>query len=334
MLTTITKLSGLTAPSGWEHSVREYLIEAAQAHCLSCTVDRLGNLLIQVPGKKKPKQPILLVASMDEPGLMIEEITEKGLLKFGLMGETGLRTILGRQIHAGDRGVKGVIGLKPIHLTGKEERKTLPKAEDLYIDLGVSTKADAENLTEVGEMGVFDQPILFLGEYGVFGKAMERSVGCAALLALMDEALPVDVTLAFTVQRQVGNRGAYALGYESPEGIAVVLELCPGDTAGEQLPKLGGGAVIPAMDAQTIFDRELVKRLTEGAKRGGASVQLRADVPVKGDGGAIQRGGAGQRVAAICCPADCIHAPGQRIDRRDVQQLPKLLLGFLEEEAQ
>ena len=330
MLTTIKTLSQLTAPSGWEHSARTYIQNFAAQLGFSCTVDRLGNLLVQVPGKNAPKGPILLAAQLDESGFMVEEITKEGLLKFGLMGSIARRNILGRQVLAGDGAHRGVVGLRPIHLTTAEERKKLPKVEDLYIDLGFADQKDTEAQIQPGESGVFAEPFRVLGDR-ILGKAMGRSVSCGVLLKLMEQELPVDVTMAFTVQHQVGCRGAYGIGAEQRDGVCVVLDLCPAASEREKQPGMGMGPVIPRMDKNAMFDTQLSNALISAAKE--LPVQRIARAETAGDGGAIQRSGSGKRVAALYCPVAYEKAPCQMIDPRDAEQMVSVLAAFLEEAA-
>lgn len=330
MLTTIKQLSQLTAPSGWENSVRNAIQAYADQRGFSYETDRLGNLLVHVPGANAPKVPIFLAAHMDEPGFMVEDITKEGLLKFGLMGSIARRNILGRQVLAGDNGYRGVVGLRPIHLTTAEDRKKLPKVEDLYIDLGFADKKETEAHIQLGESGVFAEPFRALGDK-VLGKAMSRSVGCAVLLKLMEQALPVDVTFVFTVQHHVGGRGAYGVG-AGYEGDYVVLDTCPGTSEDGNLPKLGKGPVIPRMDKTAMFDRKLTQKLLAAAKN--TPVQSVARTEVAGDGGAIQQSGHGNRVAALYCPAAYDKAPCQMVDSKDTERILAVLTGFLEEAVQ
>ena len=330
MLTTIAQLSNLTAPSGWENSVRDAIESYADQRGFSHETDRLGNLLVHVPGKKAPSEPILLAAHMDEPGFMVEEITKEGLLKFGLSGSIARRNILGRQVLAGDGGYHGVVGLRPIHLTTVEERKKLPKVEDLYIDLGFADKQETESNIQPGESGVFAEPFRMLGNK-VLGKAMSRSVSCAVLMKLMEQPLPVDVTMVFTVQHQVGCRGAYGVG-AGYEGNYVVLDACPGTSGDGALPKLGKGPVIPRMDKNAMFDRELTRKLLSAAKD--IPVQSVARTEVAGDGGMIQQSGHGNRVTALYCPMAYEKTPCQMIDPKDAEQMLAVLTAFLEEAAE
>lgn len=158
----------------------------------------------------------------------------------------------------------------------------------------------------------------------ILAKAMGRSVGCGALLALMERELPVDVTFVFTTQRQVGSRGAMAAAARLRPGASISLELCPGD--GEKQPKLGDGPVLPTVDKGAIYDRDLIELLKAAAP---GSVQPWASIETGGDGGVFQRAGGGAKTAAVCCPVRYLDAPNAVIDHRDYLALPELLLAGL-----
>ena len=142
-------------------------------------------------------------------------------------------------------------------------------------------------------------------------KAMSRSLRCAVLLELlnMKEQLPVDVTMAFTVQRHVGNRGAYSAAAALDGGIAISLDLCPGDTVGDDLPHLGKGPVVPSMDQKAIFDPELTEKLAAAARACGIPIQRWAKAECDGDGGVFQRSGNGFSAAALYCPGNILRSP-------------------------
>lgn len=329
MRKTIQALSALTAPSGWEDAATEYVERRANELGHSCHTDRLGNLIVTVKGAEKPRTPILLETYLDEPGFMVKSITDEGLLKFGLTGNTAVRTLLGRRVQAGDEALPGVIGLKPIHLTTQEERKTLPKVDDLYIDVGMEHSAEAEKHIQKGELGVFAEPFRVLPHRNLLGKAMGRGVGCAILLALMERKLPVDVTMAFALQHYVGSRGAYGIGAAQPEAYTIVLDLTDGD--GEKLPGLRRGPVLPRMDKRAIFDASLTDKLRGAATGADIPVQPVAQSETASDGGVLQRSCQGKQVAAVFCPAKYLDAPTQMVALEDVENTVQLLLAFLEE---
>ncbi len=324
MRNTIEALSGLFAPSGCENAVRREIIAKAETLDGQVREDRLGNLFVTLKGKKTSREPVFLFAHMDEPGLMVKQNTEE-FWKFGLMGSTKLRMILGHSVLVGPCSRRGVIGMKPIHLSDKEERDQLPKQEDLYLDLG-----NADGL-EPGMFGVFDEPLRGLGESRLYGKAMSRSVTAGVLLSLMRESLPLDVTMVFTVQRHVGSRGARAAA-AGLSGVAMVLDLCAAGNSGETLPQLGKGPVIPVMDQGIIYDDTVQNALKKSAARKNISIQAWASLSGRGDGESCQRTGTGLRIGGLLCPAELTDAPGQIVSLSDIQAMRPILMGFLEEQ--
>ena len=325
MLTTLKQLSALVAPSGWEDAAGAYVAEKARSLGLAPEKDSLGNIHVKKPGAKSPARLVALTAYLDEPGMMLKTITEDGLFRFGLTGDTDPRTILGKTVLAGEHAHKGVVGRKPIHLTTPQERKTMPKTEELYLDLGALDQAQAETMAQPGDYAVFTPECLELGPYEILAKAMGRSVGCGVLLALMERELPVDVTFVFTAQRQVGSRGAMAAAARLRPGVSISLELCPAN--GEKQPKLGAGPVLPAVDQSAIYDRGLTELIKNAAP---AALQSWGETENGGDGGVFQRAGGGARAAALCCPAKYLTGPYPVIDRRDYQALPEFLLAGLQ----
>lgn len=149
---------------------------------------------------------------MDEVGLIIRSVTDEGYLKFSAVGGIDRRVLLGKPVRIGEKGVPGVIGLKAYHLVSAEEEKTVPKLEEFYIDIGAKDKEEAESKVNLGDCAVFDSDVVAFGDGFLKAKALDDRVGCAILLELLKEELPMDVTFAFTVQEEVGTRGAFAAG--------------------------------------------------------------------------------------------------------------------------
>lgn len=322
MRSCVEELIGLFAPSGYEDAVREWLrMKLSGVDAVS--EDGLGNLYVRKKGRRTPERPVVIAAYMDEPGLMVKEITEEGLLRFGLVGETQVGTILGKQVLVGEDKLHGVIGMKPVHLTTPEERKQLPKVKELYIDIGAERGAELQGKAEKGDYGVFYSNASMMGDQ-LYGKAMGRSVTCALLLELMKQELPVDVTFVFTAQRQVGSRGAYGAGFLLEAGAVIVLDICPGCDSGEKLPRLGSGPVVPAMDKGAMFAPALLRALG-----GCGGVQIWGKIEISGDGAAFQKAGVGANTAMLCCPAKYLTAPCQMITLSDVEKMTGVLMEFL-----
>lgn len=327
MIKKLNELSALFGPSGWEDRVREYLKQAAAPMADEIIVDKLGNLHVLKKGRRVPKQPLVLTAYMDEPGFMVKEVGREGMLRFGLMGNTDVRSILGKTVLVGDNGYRGVVGRKPIHLTTAEERKTMPKAEDLYIDIGATDHAMAAIRVAKGDCGVFAGALRNLGSSQVLGKALGRAVSCGVLLRMMERELPMDTWFLFTTGGLVGCRGAYGAAELRQPGVSIHVDICPGDEEGESLPKVNGGPVIPAMDQGTIFDDGLRRLLLRAAKDEEIPVQPWAELPLKGQGRVFREKGA--RTVAVSCPAKYLTAPNQAADLGDFDGICKLLMSFL-----
>lgn len=331
MLQTIMQLSSLIAPSGGEDAAAEYVEKRAAAMGHVCQRDALGNLFVQIWGQTKPKERIFFTAHLDEPGFMISGITDEGLLRFGLTGKTQRRTLLGTQVLVGEKGVRGVIGLKPIHLTTPEERKTLPKVSELYIDIGAEDKAQALHACDIGDLGVFAASSVVQEDRFLLGKAMSRSISCGILLELMKRPLPVDATFVFTVQRHVGNRGAYGAAGANGKGSCIIVDICSGSSCGDELPLLGKGAVLARMDEKAMFDLHITKQLTAAAHASDVMYQPWGKIETNSDCGIFQQATEGRNAAAIFCPAKMIDSPMQMIDQKDAERIMELLLRFLED---
>ena len=131
-------------------------------------------------------------------------------MKFDFVGGVDRRVALGKPVELGPGRVPGVIGMKAIHLLSREDMKKVPKTDALYLDIGASSREEALSMVPLGTCGAFVGPPERFGD-GLFkGKAIDDRVGCAVMLELLREKLPMDVTFAFTVQEEVGTRGPSA----------------------------------------------------------------------------------------------------------------------------
>ena len=196
------------------------------------------------------------------------------------MGGVDRRVAIGKPVVIGHNKVPGVIGLKAVHLVSREERKKAPKTESLYIDIGAGDRESAEKLVELGDYGAFVcQPEEF-GD-GLFkARAIDDRVGCAIMLKLLEEDLPLDVTFAFTAQEEVGTRGAFGAAFSVTPEIALVLETTtaadlPGVENHRRVCAPGKGPVISYMDGATIYDRELFETLRRLSEENGIPWQTK-----------------------------------------------------------
>ena len=220
MIQCLETLCALNGVSGDEGQVRSYIRGWAEEHADSVRTDALGNLIVFKRGRKAAENRLMLCAHMDEVGVIVTRATDEGFLKFDFVGGVDRRVALGKPVELGPGRVPGVIGMKAIHLLSREDMKKVPKTDALYLDIGASSREEALSMVPLGTCGAFVGPPERFGE-GLFkAKAIDDRVGCAVMLELLREKLPMDVTFAFTAQEEVGTRGAFGAAFSvTPEWL-------------------------------------------------------------------------------------------------------------------
>lgn len=339
MLDTMETLCCLDGVSGSENEIRDYILERALPLADEIITDAIGNILVFKKGAKAPAQKLMLCAHMDEVGLIVTHITDDGYLRFATAGGIDRRVLPGKKVYVGSERVPGFIGTKAIHLTTAEQRKNIPPMKDMFIDIGASDAEQAKKRVALGDWVAFDDTVIRFGDGFIKAKAIDDRCGCASMLTLLEGELPCDCWFAFTVQEEVGCRGAtVAASIIEPE-LALILE---GTTAGD-LPEaegaartceLGGGVVIPFMDGGAIYDRGLYHQLSTLAENNGIRWQTKTRVAGGTDASVVQRSGGGCRVAAISVPVRNLHSPScvARVDECEDQcRLAKLFLEAMAE---
>ena len=146
MLELTRTLCGLSGVSSREEDVRSYLANALRPHVTHMETDAMGNLIAFKAGRKRTGSKLLLDVHMDEVGIMVSGYTADGCLRFSFVGGVDRRVVIGKKVRIGDKKVPGVVGLKAYHLVTAEEEKTVPKLDDMYIDIGAKDREAAEAL--------------------------------------------------------------------------------------------------------------------------------------------------------------------------------------------
>ena len=336
MLEYLEALCALPGVSGWEDAVRDYILREVKPYAVECITDSMGNLLVLRRGRARRARPFVVAAHMDEVGLIIKSVTDEGYLKFGFVGGVDRRVVLGKRVLVAGK-YPGLVGVKAVHLSTKEERKNVPKTEELYLDIGANSRAQAEKLVHPGDFAVFDSAFYRFGDDMVKARAIDDRAGCAAMLSIIKQELPFDTWFAFTVQEEVGLRGATVAAQRLSPDRALILE---GTTAAD-IPGLegqravclaGGGAVLGCMDRATIYDRAMFEALRALADANGIPWQIKRMIAGGTDAGIFHKTGAGARVASISVPVRYIHSPASVAAVSDLRALETLAHLFITSE--
>lgn len=335
LMDTVRELCAIDGVSSFEDGVREYIKSRIEPYADSVFQDAMGNLIAFKKGARDTGKTVLIAAHMDEVGLMITHITKDGYLKFAPVGGIDRRVLLGKKVYVGANKVFGVIGNKAIHLVKQEERSKTIRTEDMYIDIGAFSKEEAEEMVSPGDTASFDSEIADLFRRRIKAKALDDRVGCAVMIDLIERELPIDCYFAFTVQEEVGTRGAFGAAFRVKPDIALVLET----TTAADLPSVKGvkrictpgkGVVIPFMDGGTIYDRGLYKMMTAAADENKIPWQTKSMIAGGTDARTIQTTGTGARVVGLAAAVANIHTPASTADIEDIRGMAALAGIFLE----
>ena len=341
----LKRLSEAFGVSGHEDQVRSLILDEIRGRVDECRVDGVGNLIARKSAEgvgsagRTGDFRLLLAAHMDEVGLMITQVEDSGTLRFAKVGGIDDRVLPARAVRIGNARVPGVITFKPVHLTEKPERDQVVPCRQLSIDIGASTRAEAEKLVSRGDYAVYDVPFVDLAAEGsawrtVQGKAFNDRAGCAILAELLKERFPFALSAAFTVQEEVGLRGAQVAAWAETPSAAVVLE-CTGanevPTKKDVSPstRLGAGPAITIMDRSFIADQRLVRHFTAAAERLGIPFQFKQPAIGGTDAGAIHKSRSGVPSITIAVPCRYIHAPAGIMNMNDFDAAIALVRGAL-----
>ncbi len=316
MTEILKSLCMIDGTSGDEVAVREFVISQIKDFC-DYKIDNLGNVIAFKKGKNIPQKKVLIDAHLDEVGLIITHIESDGFLRFKTVGGIDTAALMFRRVLINGKTL-GVIGGKPVHLCEGDERKKLPDADSLYIDLGVSSKEEAESLVSVGDCAIMCSDFVAVGDK-VLSKALDDRVGCAVLIDLLKQDAEYDFYASFSVQEEVGLRGAKVAAFSVAPDAAIVIDgTTAADVAGvadsKKVCHQGGGAVVSFMDGATSYDREYYK----AALNSGIKAQSKCAVAGGNNAGAIHLSRGGVRTVAISVPCRYIHTAGSTCDMRDV----------------
>ncbi len=329
MKALIKQLVETYGPSGFEDEVRALIRQHVEPLADDIQVDAMGNLFALKRGEGSGRR-IMAAAHMDEIGLIITQVEDAGFLRFSGIGGIPHKALLGTRVRFAN-GVTGVIshdGGAAAEIGGKE----LPDMGQWFIDVGARSK---EELTVgVGDIAAFVRPFDDLGQR-LLGGGLDDRIGCAVLIETMKrlESSPHDVIFTFTVQEEVGVRGARVAAFGREPDIGLAVDVAPtGDTPHPKRPialKLGGGAAIKVADAGMISHPGVRRALERVARASDIPHQLEVLPFGSTDAAAMQAARSGVMTGAISIPSRYTHLTAEMIDMDDVENVVRLLTAYL-----
>ncbi len=329
----LERLSNACAVSGDEGEVRAIVLEQVKPYADEVKVDALGNVLVTHRAAKADALRVLLAAHMDEVGFMIVDEDDNGLYRFEVVGSIDVRQLPGKMVWVGKQHIPGVIGMRPIHHTTAEERQHSVPLDALRIDIGPG----GGGKVKVGDRGTFATTFRQLGP-SLCGKALDNRLGVATLIELLKVAPPnIELQLAFTVQEEIGLRGARVAAYATNPHLALAVDSTPA----YDLPMwdnsenlyyntcLGEGPAIYVADTGTLSDPRLIQFLAQTAEALHIPFQFRQPGGGGTDAGVIHRQRAGIPSGSVSVPSRHPHSAALMARLSDWQHTVALLHAFL-----
>ncbi len=331
----LKELTAARGVSGNEHDIRGVLKGLCEARGASVRTDRLGSLIATKDGGDASAPKILLAAHMDEVGLLITSARDDGLLRYKPVGGIDSRVMVSKPVFVGDAMVPGVIGAKAIHLQTEGDRDRVLDHSNLFIDIGAKDKQEAERLCPPGSYVVFDSPLEAFGDGCVVSRALDDRVGCLTLLKALEHGYAGKLTCAFTVQEEIGLRGATVVGQSVDFDAAIVLEGTAANDLGDipselQVCNVSKGVALSHIDRASIAHPKLRALVESIAKEAGIPCQPKRFVSGGNDAGPLQRGQDGKPTAVLSVPCRYIHSPASVAALSDIEAQGALVCAFLD----
>lgn len=319
----LKKLTEIDAPSGRENKLREFIEKEAVKMRYEIEYDGLGSLIAHKKGNGKK---LMIAAHIDEIGIVVHYIDEKGFIHFGAVGGLEKKELLKRRV----RFENGTIGV----IAQNEDFDDKSEIDNLYIDIGAANKNEAEKLLKIGDTAVFEG-VFAVNNDMVISKALDDRAGCYVLLKAMETVKDSknDLYFVFTSQEEVGCRGGKTAAYTVMPDYAIAVDVtdcgdCPSNASSDV--KIGGGAAIKIMDRSVLCHMEIVNNLREIAEAGNIAYTNEIMTDGGTDAGAISLTGRGIKTGGISIPVRYIHSPSEMASMKDINECIKLLSAVCE----
>lgn len=323
---------------GYEKRIRDLIIKEVTPLVDTVEVDNLGNVYAIKKAANNPEGKIAMVAAhMDEIGFMVTHIDDEGFIRFTTLGGFDPKTLTAQRVIVhGKKDLIGVMGSKPIHVMTPEERNKVPKTTDYFIDLGLP-KEEVQKYVNVGDTITRERSLIEMGEC-VNCKSIDNRVSVFILIEALRTLghVPYDVYGVFTVQEEVGIRGANVASHKINPDFGIALDTTiafdlPGAQAHEKITKLGKGVAIKVMDAMTICDYRMVDFMKDTADKNQITWQPEILTAGGTDTAGLQRMGKNGAIAgAISIPTRNLHQVIEMAHKKDIADAISLLNACLE----
>lgn len=333
----LEKLSNAHGVSGYESEVRKIFTEEVKPFVDEIKTDNLGNLIAH---KKGDGLTIMIAAHMDEIGMMVKYIDEKGFIRFTTIGGFFDQTLLSQRviIHGKKGIILGLVGCKPPHVMKDEDRKKVVEIKTMFIDIGAKNANDVKNMgIEIGAPITIDRKFQRLANDVVTGKAFDNRIGLVMLVEAMRRVsklkIKANIFAVGTVQEEVGLKGARTSAYGINPDVAIATDVdIPGDHPGiekqESALEMGKGAVITIMDANgrgVIVPEKVINWLKETAEKNKIDHQLDVSEGGYTDAAVIHLSRAGIPTGVISVPTRYIHSPVEMANVHDIDSGAELI---------
>ena len=332
----LKKLCETPGAPGFEHQIRDVVSEEIRGYVDELRTDNMGNLLAVKHAKHHGTKSVMLAAHLDEIGFMVTHIDDQGFIRFHTLGGFDPKTLTAqRVIIHGKEDIIGVLGTKPIHVMSPEERTKVVKTQDFFIDCGLS-KEEVEKVVSIGDPITRERDLIEMGNC-VNSKSLDNRVSVYVLIEVLKHLKETDVEVyaVFTVQEEVGIRGAQVAAHQiNPDfGIAIDTTIAydlPGAQPHEKVTTLGGGAAIKIMDASTICDPRMVSYLKATADQHEITWQPEVLTAGGTDTAGVQRTGKNGSIAgAVSIPTRHLHQVIEMADKNDIAACVNLIVEAL-----
>ena len=325
LLELIQTLNAAHGPSGDEGGIREKLAELARPLADEISTDTMGNLIVRKLGSG-PR--VMLCAHMDSIGFIVTHVEENGFLRVGRLGGISPKEAAYTPVRFAS-GVRGVIVPEEKADFGKL------KLDECYVDIGAKDRETALKSVAVGDTMIYDSPC-FTNQGKVVSPYLDNRISCAILLKVLEEMelCPNDLYVVFTVQEEVGLRGAKPAAWAVDPDYAVVVDVTDvDDTPGSEkcgTVRLGKGPAIKIMDSSVICHPDMIQKLESQAKA--LDMPTQRDIMRAGgtDAGVMHTTRIGVRTGGVSVPCRYIHTPVEMADLQDAQDCAKLLCAFVQ----